>query len=58
MLIILCSLKIFVPIAILAFGVLLPVNYTGKNFKIMSVSMKDLTFGEIDIFSISNVEPA
>ncbi|PWA88903.1 ERD (early-responsive to dehydration stress) family protein [Artemisia annua] len=54
----LLGLKIFVPIAILAFGVLLPVNYTGKNFKIMSVSMKDLAFGEIDKFSISNVEPA
>lgn len=54
----LLGLKIFVPIAILAFGVLLPVNYTGGNFKLMSVSMKDLTFGEIDKFSISNVPPA
>lgn len=54
----LLGLKIFVPIAILAFGVLLPVNYTGRNFSQMSVSMKDLTYGEIDKFSISNVPPA
>ncbi|KAD5316737.1 hypothetical protein R6Q59_031899 [Mikania micrantha] len=54
----LLGLKIFVPIALLAFGVLLPVNYTGGNFKTMSHSMKDLTFGEIDKFSISNVPPA
>ncbi|KAL8192047.1 hypothetical protein R6Q57_028168 [Mikania cordata] len=58
MLIIICRLKIFFPIALLAFGVLLPVNYTGGNFNIMSLSMKDLTFGEIDKFSISNVPPA
>ncbi|KAD3068638.1 hypothetical protein E3N88_36518 [Mikania micrantha] len=54
----LLGLKIFFPIALLAFGVLLPVNYTGGNFNIMSLSMKDLTFGEIDKFSISNVPPA
>ncbi|KAI3800982.1 hypothetical protein L1987_29082 [Smallanthus sonchifolius] len=54
----LLGLKIFVPIALLAFGVLLPVNYTGGNFNIMSLKMKDITFGEIDKFSISNVPPA
>ncbi|KAK1420504.1 hypothetical protein QVD17_22155 [Tagetes erecta] len=54
----LLGLKIFVPIALLAFGVLLPINYTGGNFHIMSLSMKDLTYGEIDKFSISNVPPA
>ncbi|XP_076889013.1 hyperosmolality-gated Ca2+ permeable channel 1.7-like [Bidens hawaiensis] len=54
----LLGLKIFVPVALLAFGVLLPVNYTGGNFQTMSASMKDLTYGEIDKFSISNVPPA
>ncbi|XP_076940346.1 hyperosmolality-gated Ca2+ permeable channel 1.7-like [Bidens hawaiensis] len=54
----LLGLKIFFPIAFLAFGVLLPVNYTGGNFSIMSLRMKDLTFEEIDKFSISNVPPA
>ncbi|KAJ0909974.1 putative calcium-dependent channel, 7TM region phosphate [Helianthus annuus] len=54
----LLGLKIFVPIALLAFGVLLPVNYTGRNFNTMSDDMKDLAFGEIDKFSISNVPPA
>ncbi|KAI7728875.1 hypothetical protein M8C21_029790 [Ambrosia artemisiifolia] len=54
----LLGLKMFVPIALLAFAVLLPVNYTGGNFNTMSVNNKDLTFGEIDKFSISNVPPA
>ncbi|XP_024964106.1 CSC1-like protein At4g02900 [Cynara cardunculus var. scolymus] len=54
----LLGLKIFVPIALLAFAVLLPVNYTGENFKIVSLNMKDITFGEIDKFSISNVPAA
>ncbi|KAL7587161.1 hypothetical protein Lser_V15G37729 [Lactuca serriola] len=54
----LLGLKIFVPIAILAFGVLLPVNYTAGNFKDITTNMKDITFGEIDKFSISNVPPA
>ncbi|XP_071726662.1 CSC1-like protein At4g02900 [Rutidosis leptorrhynchoides] len=54
----LLGLKIFVPIAILAFSVLLPVNYTAKGFKEISVSMKDITYGDIDKFSISNIEPA
>ncbi|XP_071697671.1 CSC1-like protein At4g02900 [Rutidosis leptorrhynchoides] len=54
----LLGLKIFVPIAILAFCVLLPVNYTGGNFSRSSVIMKDLAYGEIDKFSISNVPPA
>ncbi|KAK1424005.1 hypothetical protein QVD17_19316 [Tagetes erecta] len=53
----LLGLKKVVPIALLAFGVLLPVNYTGGNFNTMSLSMKDLTFGEIDKFSVSNVPP-
>lgn len=52
----LLGLKIFVPIAILAFGVLLPVNYSAEGYK--KIVMKDLTFGEIDKFSISNVPAA
>ncbi|KAK9052012.1 hypothetical protein SSX86_028640 [Deinandra increscens subsp. villosa] len=54
----LLGLEIFVPIALLAFGVLVPVNYTGENFSIMRLSMKDLTFGEIHKFLIFNVPPA
>ncbi|KAI3783107.1 hypothetical protein L2E82_13169 [Cichorium intybus] len=53
----LLGLKIFVPIAVLAFGVLLPVNYTAGNYQDIIVNMKDITFGEIDKFSISNVPP-
>ncbi|KAL3517546.1 hypothetical protein ACH5RR_020135 [Cinchona calisaya] len=47
----LLGLKIFVPIAILAFAVLLPVNWTGKSLE----QDKDLTFSNIDKLSISNV---
>ncbi|KAI3773097.1 hypothetical protein L6452_04296 [Arctium lappa] len=54
----LLGLKIFVPIAALALTVLLPVNYTDRNFEIMSTKLEDLTFGAIDKFSISNVPSA
>lgn len=47
----LLGLKIFVPIAVLAFGVLLPVNWTGK----MLEGSHDLTFSNIDKLSISNI---
>ncbi|KAG8370707.1 hypothetical protein BUALT_Bualt13G0011300 [Buddleja alternifolia] len=45
------GLKIFVPIAILAFAVLAPVNWTGETL----VHIKDLTYSDIDKLSISNV---
>lgn len=54
---ILCSLKIFCPITLLAFGVLVPVNYTGENFEEMRVNRRDLTYNDIDKLSISNVAP-
>ncbi|KAK4408046.1 CSC1-like protein [Sesamum angolense] len=47
----LLGLKIFVPIAILAFAVLVPVNWTGNTLDIN----RDLTFSNIDKLSISNV---
>ncbi|KAI3514636.1 hypothetical protein L1887_13218 [Cichorium endivia] len=51
----LLGLKIFVPIALLAFAVLLPINYTDRNFEILITNAKDITFSPIDKFSISNV---
>ncbi|KAJ9543360.1 hypothetical protein OSB04_023067 [Centaurea solstitialis] len=53
----LLGLKIFCPITVLAFAVLVPVNYTGENFEQMRESMQDLTFSNIDKLSISNVAP-
>ncbi|CAI9107870.1 OLC1v1007341C1 [Oldenlandia corymbosa var. corymbosa] len=47
----LLGLKIFVPIAILAFAVLIPVNFTGRTLD----HIKDLTFSDVDKLSISNV---
>nr|KAJ0184597.1 hypothetical protein LSAT_V11C900457380 [Lactuca sativa] len=53
----LLGLKIFCPITLLAFGVLVPVNYTGENFEEMRVNRRDLTYNDIDKLSISNVAP-
>ncbi|KAL3827916.1 hypothetical protein ACJIZ3_016718 [Penstemon smallii] len=47
----LLGLKIFVPITILAFAVLVPVNWTGSTLD----DIKDLTYNDIDKLSISNV---
>ncbi|GFP82018.1 CSC1-like protein at4g02900 [Phtheirospermum japonicum] len=47
----LLGLKIFVPIAILAFVVLVPVNLTGETLE----SITNLTYSDIDKLSISNV---
>ncbi|XP_051118471.1 CSC1-like protein At4g02900 [Andrographis paniculata] len=49
----LLGLKIFVPIALLAFGVLVPVNWTGKAL----ANDKDITYSDVDKLSISNVPP-
>ncbi|CAD5183148.1 unnamed protein product [Musa acuminata subsp. malaccensis] len=49
----LLGLKIFAPIAVLAFGVLVPVNWTGGTLE----NSKDLTFSDIDKLSISNIQP-
>ncbi|PWA43777.1 calcium-dependent channel, 7TM region, putative phosphate [Artemisia annua] len=53
----LLGLKIFVPITLLSFGVLVPVNYTGENFDELKANMKDLTYSDIDKLSISNIAP-
>ncbi|KAI3449602.1 hypothetical protein Pfo_006267 [Paulownia fortunei] len=47
----LLGLKIFVPIALLAFAVLVPVNWTGETLD----DVKDLTYSDIDKLSTSNV---
>lgn len=47
----LLGLKIFIPIAILAFVVLVPVNWTGR----MLENSHDYTFSNIDRLSISNI---
>ncbi|XP_057966644.1 CSC1-like protein At4g02900 isoform X2 [Malania oleifera] len=47
----LLGLKIFVPLTIPAFAVLVPVNMTGNTLE----HIKDLTFSDIDKLSISNV---
>ncbi|XP_058008684.1 CSC1-like protein At4g02900 isoform X2 [Hevea brasiliensis] len=49
----LMGLKIFVPITLLAFAVLVPVNWTGGTLE----QIKDLTFSNIDKLSISNIPP-
>jgi len=46
-----CSLKIFVPIALLAFAVLVPVNWTSGTLE----NEKGLSYDEIDKLSISNL---
>jgi hypothetical protein len=45
------SLKIFVPIAVLAFVVLVPVNWTSGTLE----NEKTLNYDEIDKLSISNL---
>ncbi|XP_027351064.1 CSC1-like protein At4g02900 [Abrus precatorius] len=47
------GVKIFAPITILAFMVLVPVNWTGKTLETRGA--KNLTFSDIDKISISNV---
>lgn len=47
-----CRLKIFVPITLLSFAVLVPVNWTGETLE----TIKDVTFSNIDKLSISNVK--
>ncbi|GAB2240243.1 hypothetical protein Droror1_Dr00020761 [Drosera rotundifolia] len=47
----LLGLKIFVPIAVLAFIILVPVNFTGD----MLDRIEDLTYSNIDKLSISNI---
>lgn len=43
----------FVPITVFAFGVLVPVNWTGETLD----KIDDLTFSNVDKLSISNVPP-
>ncbi|XP_044486613.1 CSC1-like protein At4g02900 isoform X3 [Mangifera indica] len=47
----LLGIKIFVPLAVLSFLVLVPVNWTGKTLK----HSEHLTFDDVDKLSISNV---
>ncbi|KAL5792980.1 hypothetical protein ACOSP7_001574 [Xanthoceras sorbifolium] len=47
----LLGLKVLIPLAVLAFVVLVPVNWTGHTLE----RIEDLTFSDIDKLSISNV---
>ncbi|XP_042383041.1 calcium permeable stress-gated cation channel 1-like [Zingiber officinale] len=47
----LIGLKIFIPIAILAFGVLVPVNWTSNGLK----DSKSLEYSDVDKLSVSNI---
>ncbi|XP_019188568.1 PREDICTED: CSC1-like protein At4g02900 [Ipomoea nil] len=47
----LLGLKIFVPIALLAFAVLVPINWTGGSLQ----HIEGITFNDIDKMSISNI---
>ncbi|KAL8151615.1 hypothetical protein V2J09_021423, partial [Rumex salicifolius] len=49
----LLGLKVFVPIAVLAFSILVPVNWTGK----LLGNTPDLNYSNIDRLSISNIHP-
>ena len=49
----LCRLKIFVPIAFLAWIVLVPVNWTGTGLE--GARITNITSSDIDKLSISNV---
>ncbi|XP_020581813.1 CSC1-like protein At4g02900 [Phalaenopsis equestris] len=49
----LLGLKIFVPLSVLAFAVLVPVNMTGRYLE----HRKELTFSDLDKLSISNIPP-
>ncbi|KAM7258874.1 hypothetical protein ACFE04_014615 [Oxalis oulophora] len=51
----LLGLKIFVPIAILAWLILVPVNFTDNT---LSLNLKNVTSSSIDMLSISNVGAA
>jgi hypothetical protein len=48
-----CSLKIFVPLAVLACAILVPVNATGGTLVNLK---KELVFSNIDKLSISNIQ--
>lgn len=52
--VVLCRLKIFVPIAFLAWTVLVPVNWTDHGLE--AAESNNVTSSDIDMLSISNVE--
>ena len=49
-----CRLKIFVPIAFLAWAVLVPVNWTSSGLE--GAKLNNVTSSDIDKLSISNVQ--
>ncbi|XP_020699718.1 calcium permeable stress-gated cation channel 1-like [Dendrobium catenatum] len=51
----LLGLKIFAPICILAFAILVPVNWTNNTLEIEASKESDLEFSTIDKISISNI---
>lgn len=50
-----CSLKIFVPITLLAFVILVPVNWTNKTLELEKIKDPKFEFNDIDKLSISNI---
>lgn len=50
-----CRLKIFVPMTLLAWSILVPVNWTNDTLEILARGDDKLTYSEIDKLSISNV---
>ncbi|KAJ3695669.1 hypothetical protein LUZ60_001046 [Juncus effusus] len=51
----LIGLKIFVPMTVLAFGILVPVNWTNTTLRDLKVKNPKLEFSNIDKLSISNI---
>ncbi|XP_020573855.1 CSC1-like protein At3g21620 [Phalaenopsis equestris] len=51
----LLGLKIFAPICLLAFAVLVPVNWTNNTLEVEATKASDLEFSAIDKISISNI---
>lgn len=49
-----CRLKIFVPVALLAWAVLVPVNWT-NNTLVKAKATDNVDFSNIDKLSISNI---
>ena len=54
LLICVCRLKIFVPIAVLAWAVLVPVNWTNNTLE-LARQLRNVTSSDIDKLSVSNI---
>ena len=50
-----CRLKIFVPVTLLSWAILVPVNWTNNTLAVLAQGDEKITFSNIDKLSISNV---